>query len=246
MRVPSEMIQGPVLAQAAASSPRPSQTPPSQVYDLLIRDDPQLDSLIAEGGSHVERIHLIQQLLTVSVVGLVLYGATVGLAAQFFEADGRLGTWIGGCPLLSLPIAMTAAFLLAQVVCLPSFYFYTLVSGLDASFQLVTAQALRVQARTAVLLLGVLPVYTAVVLAALVSASESGGDIIVFGLLLPSIVGLAGVVSLYQSFQRLSHTLPIAHTRRSGFVSRMVIAWSVAYSVVCPVALYRIGQALAL
>jgi hypothetical protein len=220
----------------AATAPHPC------FYDLLIRDDPQLDNTIMDEGDHVRTI---QRLLAVSAAGAVLYGAAVGLTAQFFAVGGVVGGWLGNFPLLTLPIALTCAFLIALLVCLPSFYFYTQLSGLDASFRLITAQALRVQARTSVLLLGVLPVYAAVVLAAVVGVLGSGEDLLIFGVTLPFVVGLAGLVSLYRSFKRLSEVLPVAHTRRPQFLSWMVIAWAAVYSAVCPIALYRIGEALA-
>jgi hypothetical protein len=106
-------------------------------------------------------------------------------------------------------------------------------------------QALRVQARTSVLLLGVLPVYTAVVLAAVVGVITGGQELIVLGILLPFIVGLAGLTSLYKSFDRLGQVLPVAHVRRPCFLSRLVTAWGMVYAAVCPVALYRIGEGLA-
>ena len=213
-----------------------------QIYDLLIRDDPRLDKIIVAGEYSVAPI---QQLLLLSVGGTVLYGFAVGLAAQFLQVQGPVGDWLSRFPLLTLPLALTAAFLLALAVCLPSFYFYTQLSGLDASFRLITMQALRIQARTSVLLLGVLPVYAAVVLAAVVGVITGGQELIVLGILLPFVVGLAGLTSLYKSFERLGQLLPVAHVRRPCFLSRLVTAWGMVYAVVCPVALYRIGEGLA-
>ena len=220
-----------------------------RLFDLLIRDDPQLDTIVVEDESEsgqLQQVQTIQRLLAVSVTGTVLYGAVVGLAAQFLTVQGPMATWLGSLPLLTVPVALSSAFLMALVVCLPSFYFYTQLSGLDVSFRLITAQALRVQARTAVLLLGALPVYAAFVLATIVFESKGGADSVIYGLLIPFIVGLAGLGSLYRSFERLSETLPVAHARRPWFLSRMVIAWGAVYTAVCPVALYRIGAALAM
>jgi hypothetical protein len=211
-------------------------------YDLLIRDDPRLDAAIVAGEQHIGPI---QQLLMLSVGGTALYGFAVGLAAQFFQVQGAVGGWLGHFPLLTLPFALTAAFLLALAVCLPSFYFYTQLSGLDASFRLITMQALRIQARTSILLLGVLPVYAAIVLAAVVGVIAGGQEQIVLGILLPFVVGLGGLRSLYKSFERLGQVFPVAHVRRSCFLSRLVMAWGIVYTVVCPVALYSIGEGLA-
>lgn len=149
------------------------------LYDLLIRDDPRLDEAILAGEHHVGPI---QQLLTIAVSGSALYGLAVGLAAQFLHVQGPVGEWLGQVPLLTLPLALTAAFLLALAICLPSFYFYTQLSGLDASLRLITTQALRIQARTSVLLLGVLLVYAAIVLAAVAGVITGGQELIVLGI----------------------------------------------------------------
>jgi hypothetical protein len=219
-----------------------TQERPLHFHDLLIRDDPRLDEAIVAGERHIEPL---QKLLMLSVGGTTLYGCAVGLAAQFLQLPGPMGEWLGRVPLLTLPLALTAAFLLALAVCLPSFYFYTQLSGLDASFRLITMQALRIQARTSILLLGVLPVYAAIVLGSVVGVIEGGEGLILLGVLLPFVVGLAGLTSLYKSFERLGRVLPVAHVRRPCFLSRMVMAWGMVYAVVCPVALYRIGEGLA-
>jgi len=211
---------------------------PDHIYDLLVRDDPRLDLILQDEARGLETI---QQLLAVSVLGFLFYGFAVGLAQQLLGA-GLGSRWIGTMPILTLPFSLTIAFLLALLVCLPSFYFYTQLSGLDASFRLITAQALRVQARTAVLLLGALPFYIAVVLAALAGAFDGTGDILLLGMALPFVVGLAGLRSLHRSFARLAAELPVAHARRPGFLSRMVFAWGMVYSVVCPIALWRVGE----
>jgi hypothetical protein len=231
------------VATPLVVSPQVStQDRPRHFYDLLIRDDPRLDEVIVAGE---RRIEPIQKLLMLSVGGTTLYGFAVGLAAQFLQLPGPIGEWLGQVPLLTLPLALTAAFLLALAVCLPSFYFYTQLSGLDASFRLITMQALRIQARTSILLLGVLPVYTAIVLGAVVGVIEGGEHLILLGVVLPFVVGLAGLTSLHKSFERLGQVLPVSHVRRPCFLSRMVMAWGMVYAVVCPVAVYRLGEGLA-
>lgn len=221
----------------------PASPGQSQLYDLLIRDTPQLDQVIMDADEH---IGTLQKLLGVSVLGTVLYGTTVGFVAQKLAISGPLGTWLGSMPLLTLPLTLSAAFLTALMVCLPSFYFYTQLAGMDASFRLIVAQALRVQARTSVLLLGILPVYAALSLAAVLGVLQNGEALIACGLLLPFLLGLVGLVSLYKSFHRLSALLPVAHVRRPLFVLGTVVAWGAVYTAVCPVALYRIGVALAI
>ena len=132
----------------------------------------------------------------------------------------------------------------ALCICLPSFYFYTQLSGLDASFRLVTAQALRAQATMSVLLLGVLPFYAAWLLGTVVGVFDEPGTALFAGMCLPFGVGLWGIRAVYRGFCDLAEHLPITHQRRGNFLQRLVLCWGGVYSVVAPVALYRLGEAL--
>ncbi len=212
--------------------------PSERLYELLIRDEPELDGRIADEQHHEDTI---LRLLIVSLVGTILYGLVVGLAAQFREPGSFFEAWLGAWPVATLPISLAGAFFCALFVCLPSFYFYTQLCGFDASFRLITAQALRVQGRTSVLLLGILPFYAALALAAAAGLLSATGWLVALGLSLPFVIGLFGLTSLYQSFRRLAATLPSGHRGRRNLLPAMVMAWGVVYSTVCPVALYRIG-----
>jgi hypothetical protein len=212
---------------------------PGDFYELVLRDGPGLDRFIVEPALQEAGV---RRLLGVSVVGSLAYGAMVGLVAQL---SVPASTFFGPLPAVTLPLALTGAFLGALAICLPSFYFYTQLSGVDASLRVVTGQALRAQARTSVLMLGVLPIYVAIALASVVGLIDGGPTLVMSGVALPFVVGLWGLRSLWSSFRRLSATLPVAHQRRPGFLPRMVLAWGVVYSVVAPVALYRLIEALA-
>jgi hypothetical protein len=82
-------------------------------------------------------------------------------------------------------------------------------------------------------------------LASVVGLIDRGPAFVSWGIALPFVVGLGGLRSLWSSFRRLSATLPVAHQRRPWFLPRMVLAWGMVYSVVAPVALYRLIEALA-
>ena len=88
---------------------------------------------------------MIRKLLLVSVLGLIIHAFVIGLSASFMSEprSTEIQTFLGSSPQVSLPIAFVAAFLGTISICLPSFYFYTQLAGIDASFRLVTAQALR-------------------------------------------------------------------------------------------------------
>jgi hypothetical protein len=213
---------------------------PSDFYELVLRDGAGLDRYVVEPELQEAGV---RQLLGVSVTGMLLYGAMVGLVAQMSAPIASLG--LGRFPVITVPLALTGSFLGALAICLPSFYFYTQLSGVDASLRVITGQALRAQARTSVLLLGVLPIYVAIALASVVGVIDRGPAFVSWGIALPFVVGLGGLRSLWSSFRRLSATLPVAHQRRPWFLPRMVLAWGMVYSVVAPVALYRLIEALA-
>ncbi len=213
------------------------------MFDLVLSDQARLDGLMLD-ESRVRGV--IEQLLALSVLGLFLTGLSIGVAAEAIEVP-RFSSLFGlstGTAVLWMPLTAVAAFLGALSICLPSFYFYTQLAGIDASFRLVTAQALRAQATTSVLLLAALPVFLAVALANVVVGAFTGTFVLWFGILLPFVVGLFGIGSVYRSFSRLALRLPKTHARRGKFIRRLVIAWGGVYTFVAPVAVVRIGQAL--
>ena len=214
-------------------------TPPAAdlrpgVFDLVLRGQQRLTQLLTDEAFLPEAV---QKLLAWSLVGFATHGLVTGAALQ----------WTGGSPLaathpaLWMPFAFALSFVGALCICLPSFYFYTQLAGIDASFRLVTAQALRANATTSVLLLGVAPFYAAYALACRSGFIEGGADEIAnVGYLLPFAVGLFGVRNMYRGFAELAEVLPRTHTRRGHFLRRMVVCWCGIYSLVAPVALWRL------
>lgn len=210
----------------------------ASLLDALLSEGEHLDDLVLHGDS----TRVVRHLLGISLVGLLVHGLVVGCTAQ--HPFGV--TWPHGSePLIWVaPVALVGAFLLAIAVCLPSFYFYTRLAGLDVSFRVVAIQSLRVQARTSVLLLGLLPFYTAIVFAGELGLAVAPGTSVGLGMAMPFVVGLDGIRSLYRSFQRLVERLPMTHERRGNVVLRLVLCWGAVFSAVAPVALWRIAQGL--
>lgn len=225
----------PILAPEAPAAPKLG------MFDLVLRGQEQLTQVLRD-----ERTLPVatQRLLVLSLLGLGAHGLVVGFAAQVLGRGGDGWIMQQGHPVVWMPIAFILAFLGALAVCLPSFYFYTQLSGLDAPFRLVAAQALRAQATTSVLLLGAIPFYAAAVLSAAVGLVGDVPAIIVIGLCLPFVVGLIGLRALYRAFCDLAKVLPITHARRGNFLARMVLCWGAIYTAVAPVALYRLAEAL--
>ncbi len=238
------MDAAPTLDAPSLPAPEPLSVGPGPIpgmFDLILRDEARLHRLMRDEAGLPE---VIQKLLALSVLGLSIHGVVIGLAAEMFSPSSKLAWFQAGHPVVWMPLALIAAFLGALCICLPSFYFYTQLSGLDASFRLVTAQALRAQATKSVLLLGVLPFYAAWLLGTVVGVFDEPGTALFAGMCLPFAVGLLGIRAVYRGFCDLAEHLPITHKRRGNFLRRLVLCWGSVYTVVAPVALYRLGEAL--
>src|SRR5688572_17226869 len=220
------------IADTAPVAPVTTGLP--SAFDLILRGQRDLDALLQNESNHAP---IIRKLLTVAILGLAAQGFTVGVTAQLMGSDQLC--ILGGPIALWMPICFVVAFLGALSICLPSFYFYTQLSGLDASFRLVTAQALRTQATTSVFLFGVLPMYFALGLTSAVTDVVPADTVVLFGFVTPFVVGLTGVTALYRGFKHMLAHLEITHERRGDFLLRAVLAWSAVYTAVAPVALYR-------
>ncbi|MDY7229690.1 hypothetical protein [Hyalangium rubrum] len=235
------MDAAPTLDSPVLPTPEAPPSPVPGMFDLILRGEMRLHRLLRDEAGLPE---VIQKFLALSVLGLTIHGVVLGLAAELFAPSHALGWYQTGHPVVWMPLAFIAAFLGALCICLPSFYFYTQLSGLDASFRLVTAQALRAQATMSVLLLGVLPFYTAWLLGTVVGVFDAPGTALFAGMCLPFAVGLLGIRAVYRGFCDLAEHLPITHQRRGNFLRRLVLCWGAVYTVIAPVALYRLGEAL--
>jgi hypothetical protein len=211
------------------------------LFELVVRRSPRLNAILRHEASLPA---VTSRLLWLSLLGLAVHGLVVGATAAFAPHAQVSAFFTQGHPPVWMPLASMLAFVGSLCLCLPSFYFYTQLAGLDASFRLVTAQALRGQATTSVLLLGVLPFYAAWALACVLGFYDDVETVLTVGMALPFGVGLFGVAAIHQAFVDLSRYLPITHRRRGNFLRRMVLAWGAVYTVVAPVALVRLSQLL--
>jgi hypothetical protein len=136
----------------------------------------------------------------------------------------------------------------ATGVCLPSLYFYGLLSGVKLSMLDVVTHAMKAKATSAVALLGILPVYIALAMGVLIFGWVP--DLLRewalwLGFILPFIAGLWGTISLYLGFETLADTLPPERCERRGcFLRRLVVSWAACYTAVSPVMIYTVWQAL--
>jgi hypothetical protein len=152
--------------------------------------------------------------------------------------------WSAGFgPAFSLWASYTLGLIAASGICLPSFYFFGLLSGVRASALQVTGHIMKGKASTALMLLGILPIYVAVVLGMIVFAApvENLRFALYLGLALPFVAGLWGVWSIYRGFLTLADTLPAARCeRRTCFLRRLTVAWAATYTAVTPVMIWTL------
>jgi hypothetical protein len=205
-------------------------------FDLMLRGQHALDHALEDESSHLP---IIRRLIGLSTIGLAAHGAIVGLSIHLLGASGPWSELFRGPVVAYLPVSFVAAFLGALAICLPSFYFYTQIAGLDASFRLVTAQAARAQATTSVFLFGSLPIYLALALTSVVTKAIDPSIVIAVGLAMPFLVGLTGVRALFRGFRHMLDYVDITHARRGRVLLRLIGLWSIVYSTIAPVALYR-------
>jgi hypothetical protein len=156
--------------------------------------------------------------------------------------------WSGAVrPALCLWAAYTLGLVAATGICLPSFYFYGLLAGVKITMVQVTTHVLKGKATTAIMLLGLLPIYLAVVLGLIIFRATPDALQVALGvgLVLPFLAGLWGVRSIYTGFMRLADTLPVkCRDRRACFLRRLTLAWAACYTVVSPVMIWTLWEHL--
>ena len=238
----------------------------TQLIEMVLKDRAGLETLIRR--TELQPL-LIPRLLTIAIASFSLFGvalaamiAAAGVAPQLaaiedvlrdggplvrFEPEtvGLLGV---GKSTAAIIAAYAFGLIAASGVCLPSLYVYGLLSGIRLSMLDVVTHAVKAKAAAAVALVGILPVYIAIGMGALVFDVFRGPLLeaaLWLGLVLPFIAGLWGTVSLFRGFLGLTETLPPERCeRRHCFLRRLVASWCACYTAVAPVMVYTVWQAL--
>jgi hypothetical protein len=223
---------------ADSSSPKGGRT--TELVELMLKDRRRLDVFIRDEASTTE---LIPRLLAVALLGFAIFGVA---ATLIINLGGAQPSWVprvrwsdGTWP--SLTLAYVFGLVAAVGVCLPSFYFYGLLAGVKLTMLQAAAHAVKCLAITAVVLVGVLPIYVAGSLGMIVFSApiEWTRSAITVGLALPFVSGLAGVRSLFIGFGDLTFSLPSSQkVSRASFLRRLTLAWAICYSTVTPVMIY--------
>ncbi len=219
------------------------------LVELLLKAPAQLDVWTRDPSRQVE---LIPRLLILALASLALFSSILVLllrAAHTQAVPFILENWNGSTGAsvalaLAYPVGMTAA----SGICLPTFYFFGLLAGVRISVLQVTTLVLKGKAATAVLLLGLTPIYLSVTLGMVIFHADDTAmsSALMVGLALPFLAGLWGLRSIYVGFLDLADTLPPERRcRRTCFLRRLTLAWGAVYTAVTPVMIWSLNQHLA-
>ena len=248
----------------------PASTGVLSLTEMILKNHALLERLIR---STSRQVVLIPQLLLIAFLGFVLYGVTMGLLIgvsgwtphlnsprevltsggpliEFHAAANPWAPWRDGTA-PALLVAYALGMIAATGICLPSLYFYGLLSGIKLTMRDVVIHSLKSKATAAIALIGILPMYFVICLTALVFNLSVDAIRVVqwLGFAFPFLGGLWGTQSLYRGFQGLADTLPgrmdmEARYNRSCFLDRLVLAWSACYSVISPIMVFTIWEQL--
>ncbi|HEX3599118.1 MAG TPA: hypothetical protein VHU84_03190 [Lacipirellulaceae bacterium] len=240
------------------------------LVELLLKNRPGLHQALRNPAVHAA---MLPRLLAIALTGFVLFGIAMSLVLTVsnrwpaltpiatwinspstglleFEAIssswGKLGPWVNGRAFV-LTGAYAFGLVAASGVALPSLYFYCLLAGVRMSMLEVVVHAVKAKAIAAVALIGILPIYVAAAMGAVIfNVGEYWLQLTMYlGLVLPFIAGLWGTASLYQGFAQLCDTMPADRAaRRECFLRRLVLSWSACYSAVMPVMIYSLWEVL--
>lgn len=236
------------------------------LIELLLKDQKRFDMISRDPDVQRE---FVPRLLTIGLIGYVVFGVALSIifsAAGVWPELTSVAMWLetGEQPLIQFvplstaawqpwlngsALALVAAFacglLGANGICLPSFYFYNLLSGVRTTMLQVTVIALKGMAAGAIAVVGALPIYFAAVLGLLVfPAPKQLVDVVcAIGLVLPFIAGFWGTCSLYRGFITLADTIPAeCRDARACFLRRLVLAWSLCFTAVTPLMIFTLWE----
>jgi len=219
------------------------------VVELLLKAPRQLDAWTRDPSRQAE---LIPRLLILALTSLALFSTILALLLRAAQAEAVpfvLENWNGSTgAAVALALAYPVGMAAASGVCLPTFYFFGLLAGIRISVLQVTTLALKGMAATAVLLLGLTPIYLSVTLGMVIfhADDKAMSAALTVGLALPFLAGVWGLRSIYVGFLSLADTLPPERRcRRTCFLRRLTVAWAAVYTAVTPVMIWSLNQHLA-
>jgi hypothetical protein len=276
MSVPTDIHASPEIDELVVVDPASEAADTPHLVELILKDRFALNRLMATDGNKIE---LATRFLGIALAAFLLFGVAMAVA---FDAAGvwpklaPLARWLDHPSLRfvtyhappqsstfahswltgqaeRLVIAYAFGLVATSCVCLPSLYFYSLLAGLRMSLTEVVLHTLKAKAVTAVALVGILPIYAALMLGAVVYVHSQSMDVdtqiirlaLGVGLILPFVAGLWGTRSLYVGFDELCDRMPKEfQANRACFLRRLILAWCGCYTAVAPVMIATVWQNL--
>jgi len=235
---------------AGTTAPQPADAANAtfQIVELLLKEPARIDELNRDPARQAE---LFPRLLFISLTSYLVFSfmmvLIINLAPAAAYPDAAVlslpaARWNDGSG-LSLPLAYTVSIVLAACVCLPSFYFYSLLAGVRMTWLQIVSLVGKGTAANAIMLLGILPIYVAVVMGLIVFGAPLNylQWALGIGLLLPFVSGLWGLQAIYRGVLSLSAAMPASwKCRRACFLRRLTLSWAAVYTAVLPVMVYRL------
>ncbi len=238
-----------------AEQPGADEEAPSTLglVELLLKNPKRLDALLNRDESR--QATLIPRFLSIALASYVLFSVAMIVILNVAHPQARPHRLLPvpevtgvNRSALGLLVAYNFGLVAATCICLPSFYFFSLLAGVRLSMLQIVGQVLRSKATSAIVLVGILPIYVAVVLGIIVfEASEFTLECWLYlGLLLPFLAGLEGVRCIYRGVMGMAETMPPERRcRRECFLRRLTFGWAACYTAVSPVLIYRLWELLA-
>jgi hypothetical protein len=220
------------------------------LVELMLKNPQRLDCLIRDESRQAE---LIPRFLAISIVAVTIFGLAATVILNATVALGTATSWPTGVPAANwgtwsvgnLTIAYVIGLIAATGICLPTFYFFGLLAGVNPTMLGVLTHAMKGKSVGAITLVGILPIYVAVVLGMIVFRLPAHlTELTLYGALaLPWLAGLNGVRSLYVGFMGLTDTIAPEHRcERRCLLRRLVVSWSMCYAAVQPLMIYTLWQ----
>jgi hypothetical protein len=241
-----------VIPCIVIDEPEPSATT-FQVVELLLKDTARLDELNRQPDRQAD---LLPRFLLIALTSYLAYSfmmvLIINLAPAAAYPDSPLlalpaANWADGTA-LALPLGYTISVVLAACVCLPSFYFYSLLAGVKMTWLQIVSLVGKGTASSAMMLLGLLPIYVAAAMGLIVFAAPLPylQWTLAAGLALPFLAGLWGLRAIYQGITDLAAAMPESwRCRRACFLRRLTLSWTGVYTAVLPVMIYRLWEQFA-
>ncbi len=222
------------------------------IVEILLKNPARADKLNRDPDLQA---HLIPRFLAIALGSYALFSLAMLVILNAAPANAYPGRFLAIPPANwhdGTATGLVAGYLVGMVaascVCLPSFYFFALLAGVRMTMLQIVGLVVRGTATSALVLVGILPIYVTIVLGLVIFHSPAefleGG--LSAGLVLPFLAGLAGVHAIYRGVTGMAETLPDeCRIHRACFLRRLTVSWALCYTAVSPVMIYRLWENVA-